>query len=78
MKLIIGLENHEDLVLNNPDKTFLNSLFNWYKETSELRTEEKHKSIYQALQIGDESIRIVIPFSKISFIYTDRDRSEHA
>jgi len=78
MRLIIGLENNRDLVLMNPDRTFLNSFFDWYEATSELEMEEKHKSVYQALQIGDESIRIVIPFSKISFIYTDRDRSEHA
>jgi len=76
MKLIIGLENHEDLVLNNPETVFLDNIFDWYKATSELRTEEKHKSIYRAVQIGDESIKMVIPFSKISFMYTTkRDRS---
>jgi len=78
MKLIIGLENHEDMVLNNPDKDFLNRLFDWYKATSELRTEEKNKCIYQAIQIGDDDIRMVIPFSKISFMYTTKRDKSHA
>jgi len=74
MRLIIGLENHEDLVLNNPDKDFLNNLFDWYKETSELKTEERNKRIYQAVQLGDNYIRLIIPFSKISFVYTEKDK----
>jgi len=78
MKLIIGLENHEDLVLNNPDKDFLNRLFEWYRATSELKTEERNKRIYQAIQIGDDDIRIVIPFSKISFMYTTKRDKSHA
>ena len=75
MRLIIGLENNRDLVLMNPDRTFLNSFFDWYEATSELEMEEKHKSVYALTDHVDNNIRMAIPFSKISFIYTERGRT---
>jgi len=73
MRLIIGLENHEDLRFDNPDEMFLDTVFNWYTESCDMKKTDKDKSVFYGQDIMNPKIRMVLPFSKICYMYIERD-----
>ena len=73
MKLVIGFENHEDLRFDSPTDIFLDTVFDWYMESCDMKKTDQDKRRFYAEDTVNPKIRMIIPFSKICYIYIEKD-----